>query len=58
LKQMMLPIAAEKVVPTRPVSIEKILSAPHFALGVADAGTEHPYRDAYQVWHAALSDEP
>jgi len=55
---MMLPIAAEKVVPTRPVSIEKIVSAPHFALGVADAGTEHPYRDAYQVWHAALSDEP
>jgi hypothetical protein len=49
---MMLPITAEKVVPTRPVSIKKIMSAPHFALGVADVRAERPYRDAYQVWHA------
>ena len=39
-------------VPTRPVSIKEIMSAPHFALGVADARAERPYRDAYQIWHS------
>lgn len=38
-------------IPTRPVTILEIMSAPHFALGVADARAGRPYRDGYQTWH-------
>ena len=38
-------------VPTCPTTILEIMSAPHFALGVADARAGRPYRDGYQTWH-------
>jgi hypothetical protein len=38
-------------VPTQPVSIEEIMSAPYFALGVADVRAGRPYHDGYQTWH-------
>jgi hypothetical protein len=37
-------------VPTRPVSIEEIMSSAEFALGVADARAGRPYRTSYQAW--------
>ena len=36
---------------THTTTILEIMSAPHFALGVADARAGRPYRDGYQTWH-------
>ena len=37
-------------IPTRPVTALEIMSAPEFALGVADARAGRPYRPGYDAW--------
>jgi hypothetical protein len=37
-------------IPTRPVTVLEIMSAPEFALGVADARAGRPYRPSYDAW--------
>ena len=37
-------------IPTRPVTIFEIMSAPEFALGVTDARAGRPYRPGYDTW--------
>ena len=40
-----------KQVPTRPPTINEIMSQPTFALGVADARSGRPVHRDYDVWH-------
>jgi len=37
-------------VPTRPTTLEKIMSSPEFALGAIDARAGRGYRNAYATW--------
>jgi hypothetical protein len=50
-------MVGSREVPTVPTTIRAIMSAPEFALGVADARAGRPYRPGYESWDAGRQED-